>query len=88
MLAKKGIGVEHLYLFGSYARKQHHADSDIDIAVVSRNLSGNRFKDSLNLFTIAKLIDFRIEPIGYLPKDFLDEDPFVAQIKKYGIEIK
>ena len=25
-----------------------------------------------------------LEPIGYNPKDFVDEDPLVWEIKKYG----
>lgn len=44
-LEKRGIRIEKAYLYGSYARGNYHKDSDIDIAIISKNFQGVRFYD-------------------------------------------
>ncbi|KJU83578.1 DNA polymerase, beta domain-containing protein [Candidatus Magnetobacterium bavaricum] len=36
---------------------------------------------------IASDIDNRIEPVPFRPEDFIDEDPLVWEIKRYGIKL-
>ena len=44
-LQKNNIDVKKAILFGSYARGIADEDSDIDVAIISDSLSGNRFDD-------------------------------------------
>jgi predicted nucleotidyltransferase len=49
-LNETGLRVEKAYLFGSQARGNAREWSDIDIAVISKSFSGNRFDDMMSLF--------------------------------------
>lgn len=87
-LEKHNYRISKSYLFGSQAKGRARPDSDIDIAVVSPDFSGNRYFDSLKIVRLRRNIDTRIEPVTYKPEDFNDDDPLAAEILKNGIEIK
>ena len=81
--------LEKAYLFGSYAKHSERPDSDIDIALVIRDLKDEeRFDLQVQLMLLASDFDMRIEPHPISNSDFNSEFPFVAEIKKTGIEIK
>lgn len=76
-----------IILFGSYAKGNHHDDSDIDIAVVLKDYRD--FMDmQLELMRLRRKIDSRIEPHPFRISDFTSADPMVNEILKYGIEIQ
>lgn len=50
---KEGIFVDRVILYGSYARGRIRADSDIDVAVISRNFGKDRTEEGMKLFRIA-----------------------------------
>lgn len=81
------IPVEKVIVFGSYVKGKPHKGSDIDICLISPN-----FKDSFSAlhYLLKKSYQIKsiIEPHPYHPKDFIDEDPLVWEIKKTGIEVK
>lgn len=80
--------VEVVYLFGSYAKGKSTADSDIDIALVFKRLDDSkRFDLQVQLMLLAAQIDSRIEPHPLSQNDFNSGNPFVAEIKKSGIEV-
>lgn len=81
---KKHINVERLILFGSFAKNQQHQDSDIDIAVVSPDFTGDRIEDQLSLMRYRRKVDLRIEPVPFRPQDFIAGDPFVKEIMDTG----
>ncbi|MEW5800706.1 MAG: nucleotidyltransferase domain-containing protein [bacterium] len=87
-LKEKGIRVEFAYLFGSYARCAENTWSDIDVAIVSSDLTGDRFHERIRLTKIAQEIDSRIEPVPFRPNTFIEEDPLVWEIKRKGIFFK
>jgi HEPN domain-containing protein len=89
-LAKQGITVSAIILFGSYAAGKFHKDSDIDVAVVSPNFGKDRFKEGVKLFQIACDIDPRIEPIPVSLESYKNDTwiPLIYEIRKKGIEIK
>jgi predicted nucleotidyltransferase len=58
-LKENGIPVEAAYLFGSYAKGRAREWSDIDIAVISSNLSDDRFEERIRLSKISSRIDSR-----------------------------
>lgn len=88
VIAENNIKVEKAYLFGSYARGTYREDSDIDIAIVSKDFSGDRFVDRRRVVPLRRKIDRRLEPIPYLPENFKENDPLVIEILKNGVEIK
>jgi predicted nucleotidyltransferase len=93
LLSISGIKVTRLYLYGSYARGESRAYSDIDIAIISPNFLGkSRMAIQEN---IAQSIVGRsgilaaFEPIGYSTEEFAQADSatFLAEIKRTGISL-
>ncbi|HSV77181.1 MAG TPA: nucleotidyltransferase domain-containing protein [Bacteroidales bacterium] len=76
-----------IILFGSYAKGNFNADSDIDIAVVLKDY-GNLIDIQLDLMRLRRKIDSRIEPHPFREKDFDITNPIVYEIVKYGQDIK
>jgi len=81
------INIESAILFGSYAKGNYNEFSDIDLALISKDFSGNRFtdKDSIRKFVVR--INTDISPIPYRPEDFTSDDLFVSEIMESGIKI-
>ena len=86
-LREDGMTIDAAYLFGSYARSQESAWSDIDVAIISHDFTGSRFEEGIRLAKIAQHIDTRIEPIPFYPNAFVEDDPLVWEIKKEGIRL-
>jgi len=86
-LEKNGYKITEAFLFGSYARGTAHEWSDIDIALVSPDFTGDRFKDSLKIIPFRRDIDIRIEPMPFRPKDFRDDPVMAEEIKQTGKRI-
>jgi predicted nucleotidyltransferase len=87
-LKEKNFNIKYVYLFGSYAKNNNHIDSDIDVAVVLENPSGNIFNIQMEMMRISsRLDDVRIEPHPVDIKDFETGTPFINEIKKTGIPI-
>ena len=87
ILLGAGIRINKAYLYGSYARNMATEDSDIDIAIISPDLTGDRFEDALFLKRFRMSLDLRIEPLPIRPEDFKEEDPIVSEILRYAIPI-
>ena len=86
-LNTEGIRVEAAYIFGSFAVGRANRWSDIDIAVVSPDVSEDRFQERVRLMTLSSSIDSRIEPVPFRPETFVDEDPLAWEIKRKGIRV-
>ena len=88
LVKEKYPDFENAYVFGSFAKDNTTLDSDIDIALIFKNLEDNhRFDIQVQLMILASQIDTRIEPHPISHNDFYSENPFVAEIKKTGIEL-
>ncbi len=88
LLKKDNLPIQKVILFGSYAKGTQHKWSDIDLCVISP-----KFKNAWKAlgYLWEKRTDDKtpvIEPVGFSPKDFEDEDALIHEIKKTGIEIK
>ena len=81
------IGVEAAYLYGSQAMGAAGPDSDIDVAIVSADLTGDRIDDWMTLNRISSQIDVRMEVIGFLPEQFRDENPLAWEVKARGLKL-
>ena len=86
LLLKKYFNLDAVYLFGSYARDNFREDSDIDVAVIVSNISGDFFSVNPLLWKLRRQVDDRIEPI--LIDSNNDRSGFLEEIKRNGIEIR
>ena len=86
-LNNNNINIEQAILFGSYAQGTYTTWSDIDLALVSPDFEGDRFKDRDKIRRIKLNISSDLEPIPYPPNEFTPEDPFVKQILKTGFSV-
>ncbi|NBC84351.1 MAG: nucleotidyltransferase domain-containing protein [Bacteroidetes bacterium] len=88
LIKEKYVDIERVYIFGSYAKGKSTDDSDIDVALIFSNLDdAKRFDIQVQLMMLAAQIDSRIEPHPISHNDFDSGNPFVAEIKKTGIEV-
>jgi predicted nucleotidyltransferase len=83
---KNYLSFDTVYLFGSYAGENFREDSDIDVAVVVSNISGDFFSVNPLLWKLRRQVDDRIEPV--LIDRNNDRSGFLEEIKRNGIEIK
>lgn len=86
-IRKSGIVPQKVYLYGSYAKGIATADSDIDLAIVSDDLSGDSFEDDLALMHLTWDVDTRIEPHSFRPEEFTPDDPEVQEILATGVSV-
>lgn len=87
-LHSRDIRIAAAYLYGSYASGTAVADSDIDVAIVSPDLAGDRLQDWIRLTFLATSIDPRFEVVGFRPDQFRDEHPLAWEIKTRGIQLQ
>ncbi len=87
-LRQAGIEVSEAYLFGSAVSGLSHKDSDIDLAVVSREFQGVRYHDMKKISKHRRKIDLRLE-IHPFSRDEVEHDPpqFFLKIKQDGLKI-
>jgi predicted nucleotidyltransferase len=86
-LKESGVNIKALYLYGSHAKGRAGRNSDIDVAIISENFSGNFSVALKPLLPALRKSDSAIEPVLYRPKDFQEEDPLVWEILHNGIKI-
>lgn len=83
------LNLVKVFLFGSYAKGAEVDDSDIDLALIIDHLKDiDKFDLQVELMLAASKFNSRIEPHPISVEDFHSNNPFAAEIKKYGIEIK
>lgn len=88
LLNLNGIEVSEAYLFGSVTRGTAHNNSDIDIAIVSKNFTGIPFYDVQTISKYRRSIDLKLEVHPFSMDDILADTPlFFTQIKNEGIRI-
>ena len=88
-LEKRGLKIQRTFLFGSQLTGTATKDSDVDIALVSDQFSGIRFKDVLMLIPLLAGLPSRLEIHPYNSKDFSDPSNWFAEhIRTNGLEVK
>ena len=83
----KKYEITQALVFGSYAKGNYHANSDIDVAVVLKNVP-NLFDAQIDLLHLRKDEDLQIEPHPFRDTDFNTDDPFVNEILQASFELK
>ena len=84
---QKKYRIDNAYLYGSFAKGTFNKWSDIDIAIVSSDFSGDLFEDRLSLMRLASTIDDRIEPRSFKKEFFNRNDPLADEVQKNGIRL-
>jgi predicted nucleotidyltransferase len=79
--------VQRAIMFGSFAKGTFHEDSDIDIAIVIKDVD-DIIDTQIDLMKLRRGIDFRIEPHPFMYADFNRANPVVNEILKSGVEIR
>lgn len=84
-----GIPITSAYLYGSYAKGRPHADSDIDVCIISPTFYGKDFFDEMVRLNVLGLkIDSRIEAVPFTPDDLQDKySSLAAEIRAHGIPL-
>ncbi len=93
VLQAHGIAARRAVLFGSWARGQQRADSDIDILVVSPafdEAASDRVRLEGELWGLTPEVDPRLQPIGVGEKQYATDDvlPILEIARREGIEIE
>lgn len=89
LLEEDNVSIDSAFIFGSYAKGCAQKDSDVDIAIVSSNIH-NSLDSTKYLLRKAHQLDmgrYIIEPHGFHPREFVDHNPMVWEIKKTGLKI-
>jgi len=92
-LEAQGIHVDKIILFGSHAKGTADSESDIDLAVVSRNFEGMNLVERLELIGTAMAKARLLDPVEIKPYtpdeiDSLGRGTFAGdEIKPVGIEL-
>ncbi|MDO9577051.1 MAG: nucleotidyltransferase domain-containing protein [Candidatus Cloacimonadales bacterium] len=84
-LVKQNFSVEQIYLFGSHANGNALEESDIDVAVILKQIGQNYLAQNTKLFQLRRSVDLRIEPV--LIESSNDVSGFLSEIKATGIQI-
>jgi len=83
----KKYNLAQAFIFGSYAKGNYRADSDIDVAIVLMN-AANLFDAQVDLLHLRTDEDLQIEPHTFRDTDFDTDDPFVNEILQTGLKLK
>lgn len=89
-MKKEKIRAEKVILYGSCASGRQRKDSDIDLAIVSKDFSKDTVEEGMRLFRIAGTVDPRIEPVPILPESYKNDTwiPLIYEIRKNGVEVE
>ena len=82
----KKYKIQSAILFGSYAKGTNREDSDIDIAIVLKNVK-DIIDTQIELMKLRRQFDLRIEPHPFSYSEFNRTNPVVNEILKFGINI-
>ncbi len=74
------------FMFGSFAKETNHSESDIDVAIVIKNVS-DIIDIQIDMMKLRRKVDLRIEPHPFAITDFNIENPVVYEILKSGIPL-
>ncbi|MBC8235056.1 nucleotidyltransferase domain-containing protein [bacterium] len=84
-----GKHLQHVIVFGSYARGDYDQYSDLDIIIVCNTQLPfvERFREFHQLFELPMAVELLV----YTPQEFERmverENPFIMQVLEYGIDV-
>jgi predicted nucleotidyltransferase len=84
---QKELKLRGIHIYGSFVNGNATEDSDIDVAVVADDFTGDQIEDTLRLMKIRRKVDVRIEPHPFQSEDFDLNHPHAKDILENGIEV-
>ena len=87
-LQREKLTLDKVFLFGSHVKGKARRWSDIDVCIISSKFRGRC--DAIDYLWQRRNdddVEHGIEPVGFHPRDFIDEDPLAWEIKTNGLEI-
>jgi len=85
VLEKKGIKIERLILYGSYAAGTQREGSDIDLVVISNDFSGLGYWQRIDLLSDAIYEVFKpIEAVAMTRAEWEKGDSFIVDFARNG----
>ena len=82
--SENNVYIDKIFLFGSYARGNPHAYSDIDLAVFSPQFSPNPFENNKAIRYTKRLPQMQLHL--YPTKEY-DDDFFVQEIEIHAVDL-
>ena len=89
-IVKNDFFISQIILFGSYAKGTATMDSDVDIALISKEFGKIPLLEKMKLFELRSELHLihEIQPVPFSIDDFNEEsDFFIQEIKKTGKDI-
>lgn len=88
LLKSTGMDIHEAYVFGSAVMDAGDEDSDIDLAIVSKEFTGLPFFDVKKISKYRRAVDLRLEIHTFALNDILENPPlFFLDIKSKGISV-
>ena len=90
-LESLGISIQKVIIFGSQAKGDFRKDSDIDIAVISKDFEKMGLWDRAKyLGRAARGIPYPIEALGFSPSQLraAEQGTILDEITRSGVEVK
>jgi predicted nucleotidyltransferase len=90
VLQENGIRPDLIVLFGSYAKRQAKKNSDVDLAVISRDFGKDCIKEGAKANRLLMEVFPEAEVITISLKEYLSKNnisPILYEIKKTGIAL-
>ncbi len=85
----KEIIIDRVILFGSYARGTNNEDSDIDIAIFSKDFTRESKIDNMSFLLIKTAgLGIDLQPQAFTIEDYQNPEGVVKEILDTGIELK
>jgi len=85
-IIKKGIHVDHIILYGSYANNTQRTDSDIDLVVISDSFKNMDYWQRIDILadTISDIFQ-PIEAIGMTNEEWDNKTFMAAEYAQHGV---
>lgn len=84
-IESKGIKVNRLILFGSYAKGEHNEGSDIDLVVISEDFNNKTYWERIDILSAAIYEVFEpIEAVAMTPEEWERRESRIFDYAKYG----
>ncbi|TES92821.1 MAG: nucleotidyltransferase domain-containing protein [Candidatus Cloacimonadota bacterium] len=88
ILEANNLKVKDVFLFGSCIKGNFDENSDIDLAIVSDDFTGDSIDNQFLLMKLCRKVDISIEPHPFVSEDFTDDNPFAREIIRTGERVK
>jgi len=87
LINEKKYDIRKAYLFGSYAKETQHAGSDIDIALIVKDVD-DIIDLQIQLMFLRRNFSVDIEPHPIDEEDFTISNPLASAVMQTGIEFQ